>query len=293
MHTAHAHALGVTASRACGVGRRVVSRRVDFAIGPVSRWIKYRVGVDRYIAITRAVARVLERGGVPARRIAVVPSGIDPDRHAGGDGRIVRAALGVDAGAPLVGSIAHFAWHKGLKYLVRAWPAVRDRRPKARLVVVGSGEEESMLRAEARGAGVESSVTFPGFQSDVSHWLAAFDVYVQPSVMEGMGTSVLDALAAGKPVVATRVGGIPEIVEDGETGLLVPPSNPDALATAVLRLIDDANLAARLASSGARRVRAAFTADRMAEATLAVYREVLAEAGKSRGPGSSTRGFRG
>jgi glycosyltransferase involved in cell wall biosynthesis len=270
----------------------VVSRRVDFAIGPVSRWTKYRVGVDRYIAITRAVARVLERGGVSARRIVLVPSGIDPDRHSGGDGRVARAALGVDATTPLVGSIAHFAWHKGLKYLVRAWPAVRAGRPNARLAVVGSGEDEAMLRAEARRAGVESSVAFPGFQSDVSHWLAAFDVYVQPSVMEGLGTSVLDALAAGKPVVATHVGGIPEIVEDGETGLLVPPSDPHALATAILRLMDDTHLAVRLASAGASRVRAAFTADRMVEATLAVYREVLAEAGKGHEPGASTRGFR-
>jgi len=275
LHTAHAHTLGVTASLLAGRARRVVSRRVDFAIGGLSARIKYGPLVDRFIAITDAVAGVLRDGGVPAGRISIARSGIDPARVRGGDGAAFRRAVGVADDAPLVGTIAHFAWHKGLEYLVRAWPGVRSRHPEARLVLVGDGEDRPKLEREIAGAGVTDSVLLPGFRTDVPEVLAAFDCFVLPSVMEGLGTSILDALAAGTPVVACAVGGIVEIITDGETGRLVPARDPDRLAAAIGDVLGDPDRAARLADAGRARVDAAYTADTMVEATLRAYAETL------------------
>lgn len=276
LHTAHAHTLGILASLLAGRGRRVVSRRVDFAIGGISARVKYGLLVDRFIAITEAVAGVLEAGGVPSERISIAQSGIDPDRVRGGDGPRFRRAVGIPADVPLVGTIAHFAWHKGLEFLVRAWPAVRSRHPRARLVLVGEGEDRAKLEREVAAARVSTSVTLTGFRTDVADALAAFDVFVLPSIMEGLGTSILDALAAEVPVVASAVGGIPEIITDGESGRLVPPEDPDRLAEAIAGLLDDPDTARALAQAGCARVEADYTEEAMVAATLAAYEGALA-----------------
>ncbi len=275
MHTSHAHSLGVVASRLARVGRRVVSRRVDFVPTGLSAAVKYRVGVDRYLAITDAVRDVLIGAGVEPDRISLAPSGIDPARVEGGDGARARASWALGHDVPVVGTIAHFAWHKGLEYLVRAWPFVLADRPDARLVLVGRGEDEPKLRAEVERLGIGDRVAFAGFRDDVADVLAGFDVFALPSVMEGLGTSILDALAAHRPVVASRVGGIPEIIRDGETGLLVEPRDSDGLGRALGRLLSDPELRRSLARAGRQRVLERFTARAMVTATLAAYTDVL------------------
>lgn len=272
-HTAHAHTLALAARRRLRLPL-VVSRRVDFPPrrGWFSRW-KYRRGADHYIAITEAVARVLERAGVERRRISVVPSGVDLDRLAGADGSAVRRDLGALGDRFLVGAVGHLAWHKGFEILVEA--ARRSDPDRFLWVVVGEGEERADLERRAARAGVASRFRLLGFRKDVPDLLAAFDVLAAPSHMEGLNTSILDAMALGRPVVASRVGGIPEAVVHGETGLLVPPGDPDALARAVRRLADDPALARRLGEAARRRVREKFSADAMVEGTLEVYRSVL------------------
>lgn len=274
MHTAHAHTLGLAAARLAGRARRVVSRRVDFPIGRASALVKYRFGVDRYIAITEAVAGVLREAGVAAGRITVVPSGIDPVRLEGADRARGRRALGVDDAMTIVGTVAHFAWHKGLVHLVRAWREVASSRFDTVLVLVGHGEDEGMLRAAAHATGAAASIRFAGFRTDVPDCLAAMDCFVLPSVLEGLGTSLLDALALGVPVVASRTGGIPEVVTHEETGLLVAPRDEPALARAILRILDDRALAVRTARAGRARVLGRFTADTMVEGTLAAYEAI-------------------
>jgi glycosyltransferase involved in cell wall biosynthesis len=278
MHTSHAHTLGVLASKWTGIGKRVVSRRVDFSIHrhPLSlSGLKYRFGVDRYVAISEAVRAQLVKDGVAAARISLVPSGVDPGRFLGGDGAKARADLGVPAGAPLIGTLAHFGWHKSLETLIEAAEPVVAALPDAWIAIVGEGDLRPQLEAERARSRVKERVLLPGFRSNVADFLAAFDVFVMPSVMEGLCTAILDAFAVGVPVVATRAGGIPELVIDGETGLLVEPRQPRALAEAIVRATKDESSRARWKQGARAHLLSRFTNDAMVEGTLAVYRELV------------------
>ncbi|MSR46063.1 MAG: glycosyltransferase family 1 protein [Planctomycetes bacterium] len=278
MHTSHAHMLGVIASKWTGIGKRVVSRRVDFSIHRHAlslSGLKYRFGVDRYIAISEAVRRQLVKDGVDAARIALVASGVDPARCVGGDAARARADLGVPAGVPLIGTIAHFGWHKSLETLIAAAAAIVAELPDARIAVIGDGELRPKLEAERAKSAVADRVLMPGFRANVGDFLAAFDLFVMPSVMEGLCTSILDAFAVGVPVVASRAGGIPELVVDDVTGCLVNPEDPAALAAAVVAAWRDPSRRERWTTAARARLHQRFTHDSMVEGTLAVYRELL------------------
>jgi glycosyltransferase involved in cell wall biosynthesis len=282
MHTSHAHALGILVSAFVRGPRRVVHRRVDFSIFrnrlKLSRF-KYRLGVDRFVAISEAVKAVLVADGIPADRISIVPSGIDLSRlDATGPSREeVRAALGLEPDRPVVGCIAHLAWHKGQEFLVRAAPRLIERVPDVRVLIVGEGERRGLLESEIRALGLEERVTLTGFRPDALAVMRALDVLAMPSVMEGLNTTLLDAQALGLAVVASRVGGIPEAVVEGVGGVLVPPRDPEALAEALASLLEDRARREELGRRGRARVREAFTVDRMVEGNLAVYRELVGE----------------
>ncbi|MFP4055623.1 MAG: glycosyltransferase family 4 protein [Candidatus Brocadiia bacterium] len=278
MHTSHAHTLGCAAVALGRQGKAIVSRRVDFGVAanPISGF-KYRHGVDRFIAISQAVKRVLVEGGVSPERVAVVHSGIDLARFEDLPASRFREQFGLPPEAPVIGNVAAMADHKGQRYLLAAMPRVLEAEPGARLFVVGDGELRGALEAQARELDIEHAVTFTGFRTDVPQWLDFFDVFVMSSHLEGLCTSVLDALAMRKPVVATTAGGLPEIVDHEKTGLLVPSKAPRPLAEAIVRLVRDRELARRLGEAGRRRVEEAFSADAMVEGTLRVYREVTDE----------------
>jgi len=276
MHTSHAHTLGSTAARLAARGRTIVSRRVDFGVANnLVSAVKYHHGVDRFIAISDAIRRVLLDGGVEPGRIAVVHSGIDLSRFEGVEPGHFREEFGVAPDAPIVGNVAAMADHKGQRYLLAAMPRVLEAEPRARLFVLGEGELRPALEQQVADLGIGHAVTFAGFRADVAQWLAFFDVFVMSSHLEGLCTSVLDALAMRKPVVASRAGGLPEIVLHEETGLLVPPKEPEPLADAVVRLLRDRELGRRLGEAGRRRVEDHFSADAMVEGTLRVYDEVM------------------
>jgi len=277
-HTSHAHALGCAAAALAGRVPTVVSRRVDFAIaGNVISGFKYRHGVSRFIAISEAVRRVLVAGGVEPGRVRVVHSGIDLSRFEGVPPNRFREEFGVGADSPIIGNVAAMADHKGQRYLVAAMPRVLAAVPKARLFVVGDGELRGALEAQVRELGLGEAVTFTGFRDDVPQWLDFFDVFAMSSHLEGLCTSVLDALAMRKPVVASAAGGLVEIIRHEETGLLVPPKQPRPLAEAVVRLLRDRELGRRLGEAGRRLVEREFSAASMVEGTLRVYHEVLNE----------------
>jgi L-malate glycosyltransferase len=224
---------------------------------------------------------VLRAAGIPAARVRVIHSGIAVDAlaqaaeraRAGRRGEALRAAWGVPAGAPLVGVIAALAPHKDHATFLAAARLLRATRPDAWFVCAGDGPLREAVRGEAAAPALAGRVVLPGFVDDVPGVLDALDVFVLSSYLEGLGTSVLDAQAAGVPVVATRVGGIPEMIESEVNGLLVPPRDPGALAAAIARVLDDAP-AARARADRARETVRAFDAERTIEATEALYREL-------------------
>ncbi|MEP7028223.1 MAG: glycosyltransferase [Candidatus Eisenbacteria bacterium] len=282
LHSARAHATGWWAARRARAVC-VVARRVDFPVGRHAlSAIKYRLPVEAYVCVSRGIAEVLAQAGIAQQRVRVIHSGIAVESVAGAveraraEGRDarMRAMLGVPAKAPLVGMIAALAPHKDHATFLAAAHATLERHPETWFVCAGDGPLRDAVRARVRGLGLEERVRLPGFVEDVPALLAALDVFVLSSYLEGLGTSVLDAQAAGVPVVATRVGGIPEMIESGVTGLLVPPRDPEALAAAIAEALSD-RAAAALRAQAARTSVLAFDVRRTVERTEALYRELL------------------
>jgi glycosyltransferase involved in cell wall biosynthesis len=280
-HSARAHAVGASAAWIAGRRPLVVSRRVDFKVGthPASRW-KYRLPVARYLCISRAVADVMRAAGIPARQLALVPSGIDIEALAAiEDGPDLRHTLGIPAHAPLIGTVAALAPHKDHATLLDAVPEVLSAIPAAHFVWLGEGECRAALERRRAMLGLAEHVHMPGFHPQARALMRQFTLFVLSSHLEGLCTSLLDAQAQGVPIVATRAGGIREVVEDGTSGWLVPPRNPAALAAAVVAALADPGVRAAFGAAG-RQSAQQFSAERMVELTLAVYHDVLADTGK-------------
>jgi glycosyltransferase involved in cell wall biosynthesis len=275
-HAARAHALGAVASLFAPGPARILSRRVDFPVrrSPGSRLL-YALPIESILAISGGVREALIRSGVPAGRIRIVPSGIDLEPfQVPFDRPAARRRLGLADGELLILQIAALAPHKSQTDLLRAAASARARRPDLRFWIAGEGPLRAELEAEHRALGLGEAVRFLGFRDDTTDLLRAADLFVISSYLEGLGTSILDAMAAGLAVVATRVGGIPEIVAHQETGVLVPPRNPEALANAILDLAGDPERRATFGVRGQERVRA-FSADVTAERTREAYLEAL------------------
>jgi glycosyltransferase involved in cell wall biosynthesis len=195
------------------------------------------------------------------------------DRWAGADG--VRRELGIPQDAPLVGAIGNLKPLKGQEHLLRAAALVRRTRPDARFVLVGLGPRESELRREAAGLGLDGSVTFTGFREDAPRIAAALDVYVQPSEAEGLPIALLEAMALRRPVVATSVGGTPEVIRGPEEGVLVPPRDPEALAGSILALLGDPQRRRDMGEAAEHRARG-FDIRRAVRRIEEVYEELVA-----------------
>lgn len=240
--------------------------------------------VARYIAVSESIARELTQGyGLPAEKVAVVYNGVEPARFlAPQDRTATRAELGVASPeVVLVGLAARFSAQKGLRHLVAAVPAMREalQAEGRELVVVigGSGPLEGELREAAVAAGASGSLRWPGHVPDMPRFLSALDVYVSPAETEALGIALIEAALAGVPTVATNVGGVPEVVLDGETGVLVAPRDPAALAAGVLGLLRDPKVAQALAGAARERCLREFAPERMIERTLAVYGDAPAD----------------
>jgi glycosyltransferase involved in cell wall biosynthesis len=271
LHDPHAVSAGLAASSLAPGFRRIASRRVDFPLrGALSRW-KYGA-CRKVIAVSRAIAAQLEADGVPSDRIRVVYEGV-PDRAALADGRRALLELGVPLDAPVVGNVAALTGHKDHATLLEAAAAVKARQPDVRFVIVGDGDLRGELEEKSRGLGVADRVVFAGFRDDLDRLMPAFTVFCLSSHMEGLGTSLLDAMAFSRPIVATAAGGIPEAVEDGVTGRVVPPRDPQALADALVEMLGDPGRLQAMGAAGRARFEERFTADRMVDETLAVYAE--------------------
>jgi glycosyltransferase involved in cell wall biosynthesis len=256
-----------------GRGKVVVSRRVDFP--PEKHWFsrwKYRQP-DRIIAISDRIARVLLDFGFDRDKVAVVHSGIDPARLEVDP--LPRRELGVPEEVPLLGNVAALVDHKDHATLLAAMPHVLHDLPNLHLVIAGEGELRPQLEAQIHRLNLGGAVHVLGYRKDVPRLLRALDAFVLSSKLEGLGTSILDAMACGLPVVATAAGGIPEMVVHEQTGLLVPAQQPEALAAAVVRIFRDCEEARKLAQAGKELVHRRFTVERMVEGNLRVYESLL------------------
>ena len=273
-HDAHAVAM-VALARSLGrldpLPRFVVSRRVDFHVrrNTFSRW-KY-AQVDLFLCASNAIRTMLIGDGVPAERTMTVYEGVDLEHVAAAPLLDVHAELWLPSGAPLVGNVAALVPHKGHRYLIKAAATVVRQVPDARFVILGTGELEATLRKQVKDLHLERYVLLAGFRPDALSLQKGFDLFAMSSLTEGLGTVLLDAMALGQAIVATRAGGIPEVVAHDQTGVLVPPRDADALAAAVVRLLGDADRRAQLGLAGRERVRASFSVERMVQATLDAY----------------------
>ncbi|MDP2654865.1 MAG: glycosyltransferase family 4 protein [Candidatus Omnitrophota bacterium] len=231
---------------------------------------------DRVIAISPQVREHLAKDfRVAQDRIALVPNGIDVDSFVLPEGRRreARAAWGLQDNQ-VIGIIARLSDVKGHDVLIKAMPAVLKKVPAAVLMIVGVGREEEVLRSRVKALGLEQKVRFHPSVNRTREFLTGFDVFVMPSLQEGLGLSVMEAQAAGLAVVASRVGGLPSLIEDGRTGRLVPPGDEAALAEAIAGLLQDPARAAAFGSAAREFIRKNFSAEQMVEKTLDVYRSV-------------------
>jgi glycosyltransferase involved in cell wall biosynthesis len=279
-HTARAHAVGLLACRLLPRSSRpkiVISRRVAFSASSFLTRRKFR-NADRVIAVSQAVKEGLVAAGVDPARIAVIRDGVRADDTTvdPAERERVRRLFHLAPSDRLVLHLAHLGAEKGQRDLIAAASRICAAVPDAHIAIVGGGKLRERLEREAAASGT-AHILFVGFwpPEHVPALLAAASVFVLPSRQEGLGSVLLQAMAAGLPVVATAVGGIPEIVRDGSTGLLVPPRDSAALAAAVVRVLTDSALADRLAAAGLAFARKEGSAARMVEETLAVYRELF------------------
>lgn len=277
----HANWFGTLTARLARVPVAIVSKRsLDVYPRARDRWACSLVNrlADCVTAVAGAVRDHVHRTeGCPLEKIVTIPNGIDTASVAAASSANGRAhVLPVDAHDKVVGTITRLVWKRGHEELLKAAALITRAEPAAKLLVVGDGPLRGSLEAQARSLGLNGGVRFLGAVPQAARLLPHFDVFVLSSVWEGMSNGLLEAMAAGRPVVATRVGGNPEVVVDGESGLLVPPKDPQALADAVLRLLRDRELARRLGEAARRRIESEFTLERMVQRLETLYDDLLA-----------------
>jgi glycosyltransferase involved in cell wall biosynthesis len=286
-HDPHAVSMAATALAIAAPRPRpplVAARRVEFRIArnSFSRW-KYSQ-VDCFVANSAAIRDRLAADGIPRAKLTIVNEGVDVERIVRLPTADVHAEFFLPRAAPVVGNVAALVAHKGQQHLIDAAAVVLREVPDARFVIVGDGELRPMLERQIRDFHLERHVFLAGFRPDALELTKSFDVFAMSSVSEGMCTALVDAMAAAKPAVCTRAGGIPEVMIDGVTGFLVPPRDHLAMGQQLIRLLKDADLRRQMGEAALARARAAFTVERMVAATAAVYEDL---AGTPRAAGSA------
>ena len=268
---------GARAARRAGVRAVVQTQHQPWLFRHPRKRVRFFRGmapVDRLIAVSEGVRESYLGIGLAPDRITTVPNGIVPRGPGPGRAR-ARQALGLDPDQLVVMNVGRLLQQKGQCWLVEAMPELAARFPDLAVVIVGEGYLRGQLTERAAELGVGEHLRLPGHRADARMLLDAADVFVLPSRQEGMPLAAIEAMDTGLPVIATDVVGTAEVVADRETGVLVPPGDVPALGTALVELLADPELRARYGAAGRRRYEERFTAQRMAAATLAVYRELL------------------
>jgi glycosyltransferase involved in cell wall biosynthesis len=279
VHFHDPHALSGAGLACCGlpIPARIASRKVSFPIRSGWRYTRF---ADRVICVSQAVQRCCQDCGIAGDRLRVVYDGVDPTAAQAGDRERGRASVGASPAEVLLLAVGSLSETKGHQYLLAALPAVFAAHPHVRLLVAGDGPLRGTLTRQASTLGLSHAVRFLGHRLDVPDLVQAADLFVLPSLAEGMCSTLVDVMLSGRPIVASDVGGVPEVLGAGEgeepVGRLVAPGDVPGLASAICEsLAETAGLAGQLARARERALRL-FAADRMVDETLAVYQGVLA-----------------
>ncbi len=233
--------------------------------------------VDRFIVVSEVLKETLIKGHkIPPHKVVRIYNGIEIGRYRhDATYADLRKEWGVPSHVPLIGAIGRLVWQKGLTHLLQAMPLVFQEYPDTRLILVGDGPLQEDLRDQVRDLGIEASVFFVGFRIDIPAVLAALDLLVVPSVLEGFPMTTLEAMAMAKPIVATDINGIREEIHNGKTGILMPPADPQALAEGIKQMLKDRTQAKNLGTEARKHVEEMFDIKQQVALHEEVYEELL------------------
>lgn len=279
-HLVHVHSRrgadlwGGLAAKMSGT-KAVITRRVDNPEAPFLARLKYSP-YTRIITISEGIRRVLLAEGIPRQKLVCVPSAVDPTPYQRPCEREwFLKEFGLDSAKKAVAVIAQLIPRKGHRYLINAAPRILTVCPETHFLFFGQGPLEKDLKWLCKKLGLTGNFSFEGFRADLERILPCLSLVVHPATMEGLGVALLEASAAGIPIVATNAGGIPEIVRNGENGYLLEPGDTDGIADAVISLLADPGKAAAIGQAGRERVFSHFSIENMVKGNLAVYHQVL------------------
>jgi len=277
-HTSRAHSMAPFAAGLAGA--LVVTRRMDYVPNRLFSAYLYNRAVDAVAAISQQVADALGAAGVSPDHITIIPSGVDCRRFAPPSPEqraAARAGLGLDTDEIAVAAVGGLELRKGHRYLVEALGHLRATLPAVRCFIAGSGSQREVLEEQVRHLGLERTVCLTGSIADPRALFWAIDIFVQPSIKEGLGVALLEAMACGLPAIASRAGGMAEVIEDGHSGRLVTVADADALAQALKELIQSPDMRAAIGAAARTRAAMNFSMAMMARKTLALYGSSLGE----------------
>lgn len=231
---------------------------------------------DRVVAVSKEIARKMRLAGIAQGKILLIENGIDLERFTtNAPPEAIKESLGIKKEALVVGTIGALTKEKGHQYLLRAALRVVRICPEAIFLLVGDGIERSSLEKTVSSLGIKDSVIFAGMRKDVPEILSILNVFVLPSLNEGLPMALLEAQGAQIPVIASYVGAIPDVLQDGVTGILIPPKDPQAIAEAIIMILSNKKFASGIAQKGFERVRDNFSSEKMANKYLSIYKELI------------------
>ena len=248
----------------------------------IDRWTER--WVDRFIILSEASRRTLiERHKIPPEKIVKIHNGIEieeyhPDLKEVRNKKLeLRRELGLKSDMPVIGAIGRLVWQKGFEYLIQAIPQVIETFPEAKFLIVGDGPLRRRLEELSERLKIKDNIIFTGFRSDIKDILATIELLAMPSLLEGLPIVLLEGMAMAKPIVATRIDGMTEVLENGETGLLVPAKNPHELAEVIIEILKNKTKADLLGQNARKIIEEKFSVKRMVEQTELVYEKLLTE----------------
>lgn len=272
LHTSHAHTLGFLAAKTGFVKKTLVTRRMDYLVKGFFSRSKYRK-VDFIAAISTGVKKALIQSDIPEDRIEVIHSSLQPVFIP--EKSRIREELDVPSDTPLIGCVASLHERKGHRFLFRAFTSVLKEFPDATLLLAGDGPLGAELKQLASDLGISKNVVFLGFRKDIPNILAGIDLFVLPSLLEGLGVSLLEASHAELPIIASKTGGTPDVVKDGETGLLAPPGDSQTLAQKILYILKHPSKGKEMGRNAKSWISKEFSAEAMVNRYIKLYKKLL------------------